>query len=347
MADLARLVVRLEAESLKYQKELEKSQKKLSKFERAANRSTGGISKAAKVAGTAIAAGAAAAVAGITLIFNKQAALIDQQAKTAKQLQTTSESMANLKRAGELAGVGIEQIENASRALILNLGRAEQGMKAQSTTLERLGLSAKELVAVPLDKRIELINTALTQNIPLTERAAVAADLFGAKNAKAIAVLDPDTLKEAARQVELFGLNLSDVDAAKVEVANDAFSTFGLAIDGIQKQLTIQLAPILRKVGQEFLNAAGQAGGLGNAVEKVVQTTVDWLAAVANVGAGIGRVFTIVKELIVGTVAQGFGQLQTLEVKMNKVLSNLPDFLGGGEFAANAKALGDDAAANF
>jgi hypothetical protein len=347
MADLARLVVRLEAESLKYQKELEKSQKKLSKFERAANRSTGGISKAAKASGAVIAGAATAAVAGLTLIFNKQRDLIDSQAKMAQQLDTTFASIANLKRAGELGGVGLNKIEVASRQLNINLGEAIAGTKAQVDAFDRLGLSAQEIFDLPLDQRIAKINQALRDNVQASERAAVAADIFGSRNAKAIQQLDPGTIAEAARQVELFGLNLSDVDSTKVEMANDAFSTFGLLIDGAQKQLTVQLAPILKAVGDEFLRAAEEAGGLGNVVQDATQTIVNGLSVILNVGAGIGRVFTITKELIVGTVATGLAQLQRLEAKANEILAKLPDFLGGSKFAANAKAVGDAAEANF
>lgn len=347
MADLAKLVVRLEAESLKYQKELEKSQNKLSRFERAANRSTGGIAKAAKATGVAIGAAATAAVAGFTLIFNKQRDLIDSQAKMAQQLDTTYASIANLKRAGELGGVGLNKIEVASRQLNINLGEAIAGTKAQVDAFDRLGVSAQEIFDLPLDQRIAKINQALRDNVQASERASVAADIFGSRNAKAIQQLDPGTIAEAARQVELFGLNLSDVDSTKVEMANDAFSTFGLLVDGAQKQLTVQLAPILKAVGDEFLRAAEEAGGLGNVVQDATQTIVNGLSIVLNVGSAIGRVFTITKELIVGTVATGLAQLQRIEAKANEILAKLPDFLGGSKFAANAKALGDDAEANF
>ncbi|MGB7387687.1 MAG: hypothetical protein WA929_08835, partial [Pseudomonas neustonica] len=152
---------------------------------------------------------------------------------------------------------------------------------------------------VPLDQRIAMINDALNKNVTASERAAVAGDLFGTRNAAAIQQLDPGTIAEAARQVEIFGLNLSDVDAAKVEMANDAMSTFGLLTDGIGKQLTVQLAPILKAVGDEFLNSADEAGGLGKQVESAVETAVNALAFVVDAGDGVGRAFSLVADNIV------------------------------------------------
>lgn len=47
--------------------------------------------KYGKAAGVAVGAGAVAAVAGLTLMVNKQRELIDQQAKSAQSLRTTYE----------------------------------------------------------------------------------------------------------------------------------------------------------------------------------------------------------------------------------------------------------------
>ena len=257
------------------------------------------MAKAGKAVGVAIGAGAVAAVAGISLMIARERELIDEQAKVAQKLDTTYESMANLRRAGELGGVGFNTIETAGRTLNANIGKAIQGVTLQADAFERLGLSAQEVYDVPLDQRIAMINKALSENVSASERAAVAGDLFGTRNAAAIQQLDPGTIAEAARQVEIFGLNLSDVDAAKVEMANDAMSTFGLLTDGIGKQLTVQLAPILKAVGDEFLNSADEAGGLGKQVESAVETAVNALAFVVDAGDGVGRAFSLVADNIV------------------------------------------------
>ena len=257
------------------------------------------MAKYGKAVGTAIGVGATAAAAGIVLMIQRERDLIDEQAKVAQKLDTTYESMANLRRAGELGGVGFNTIETAGRTLNANIGKAIQGVTLQAEAFERLGLSAQEVYDVPLDQRIAMINDALNKNVTASERAAVAGDLFGTRNAAAIQQLDPGTIAEAARQVEIFGLNLSDVDAAKVEMANDAMSTFGLLTDGIGKQLTVQLAPILKAVGDEFLNSADEAGGLGKQVESAVETAVNALAFVVDAGDGVGRAFSLVADNIV------------------------------------------------
>lgn len=303
--------------------------------------------KYGKAAGAAIGAAGVAAAAGIALIVNAQRDLIDQQAKAAQMLDTTYASMANLKRAGELGGVGMEKISAAGRQLNLNIGKAIQGTDLQVEAFARLGLSAQKIYDLPLDQRIATINQALRDNVQASERAAVAADIFGAKNAKAIQQLDPATIAEAARQVELFGLNLSDVDVAKVELANDAFSTFGLLSDGIAKQLTVELAPILKAVADEFLNAAEEAGGLGTVVQETTRDVVRAMAFVADAGDGVGRVFSTVATTLVGMYATAVGDVNALSAAVARGLSKLPDFAGGAGFARQTEQYGQAAANSY
>ncbi|MWV92274.1 phage tail tape measure protein [Pseudomonas aeruginosa] len=290
---------------------------------------------AGKTIGIALGAGATAAATALVLVVNKQRDLIDQQAKAAQMLDTTYTSLANLGRAGELGGVGMEKIEAASRQLNLNIGRAIGGTKSQAEAFERLGLSAQDVYELPLDQRIATINQALRDNVQASERASVAADIYGAKNAKAIQQLDPGTIAEAARQVELFGLNLSDVDAAKVEMANDALSTFGLLGDGIAKQLTVELAPILKAVGDLFLESAEEAGGLGNVVQDSVQTAVNALAFLADAADGVKRVF----ELAADAIITGFSKASSIVANNAASILNVVSYLPGVDYSDTVSSL--------
>ncbi len=290
---------------------------------------------AGKTIGIALGAGATAAATALVLVVNKQRDLIDQQAKAAQMLDTTYTSLANLGRAGELGGVGMEKIEAASRQLNLNIGRAIGGTKAQAEAFERLGLNAQDVYELPLDQRIATINQALRDNVQASERASVAADIYGAKNAKAIQQLDPGTIAEAARQVELFGLNLSDVDAAKAEMANDALSTFGLLGDGIAKQLTVELAPILKAVGDLFLESAEEAGGLGNVVQDSVQTAVNALAFLADAADGVKRVF----ELAADAIITGFSKASSIVANNAASILNVVSYLPGVDYSDTVSSL--------
>ena len=108
MADVAELGIKIDA------KEVDAATKKLASF-----------GKTAAMAG-------AATVAAFAAVIHKQMELIDQQSKLAKSLETTYASIANLKRAGDLGGVGVEQINMALKMLALNTGEAIKGSVAQA-----------------------------------------------------------------------------------------------------------------------------------------------------------------------------------------------------------------------
>lgn len=325
----------------------------LEKASKQSKKTADDISSAGKAIGIGIGAGAAAAAVGLTLMVKSQMDAIGAQVDLASKLRTTYGSLETLARAGDLAGVSMQQIEAAAGKLELNLGKAAQGSKAQSEALAQLGLNASEVAALPLDERILKINAALAKNVPAAQRAAVAAELFGAKNATAMGLLDTDTLAEAARQVEIFGLNLSEVDAAKVEMAGDALSNFSLLADGIGTQLTVELAPVLKAIGDQFLESAEKAGGLGTVVQDTVKTSVNVLSFLADAADGVGRVFEIVADTIIGTITTAAGYATDAIADVVEALQTIPgvDLSGNAEsirqFSQESFSVAQEAAANI
>jgi hypothetical protein len=321
--------------------------------ERESAKASDKIKKQWKEAGQAIDAGikigvaaVAGAVAGLGALVAKTSAAIDEQAKFAQRLDTTYASVSTLQRAGELAGVSMDQISNASRALSVNLGKAADASSAQAKTLDRLGLSAAELAAIPLDQRIAAINTAISQNVPAFEQAAVAADLFGAKNGAAIASLDNDTLRTAAEQAQVFGTALSDVDAAKVEMANDAISTLKVAFDGFAQQITVKFAPIIKALGDLFFDTAKEAGGFGNVADSVFNGLIKAVGFTLNAFDGLKRAVSVVLDGIVAGIAKVVQFITTRIAAGLDLISKLPgvDF---SETVADLNAFASTAGAIY
>ncbi len=167
----------------------------------------------ARRAGIALAAVTAAA-AGVAMV-RSGLANIDAQAKLAQSMRTTVESIQTLTWAGELAGVSMGEIEQATKKLTTRLSEAAAGSGSAVGALRRLNLTAAELQALPLDQRIVAIQDALTRFVPEAERAAVASDLFGDRAALAFLRIDSATLRDAARDGQDFGVAVGAVDAAQ------------------------------------------------------------------------------------------------------------------------------------
>jgi hypothetical protein len=191
---------------------------------------------------------------------------VDAQAKLAQSLGTTVASIQTLERAGELAGVSISGLEQATKDLTRRLSQAAAGTGPAADALDRLGLSANELIALPLDQRVGAINAAIENFVPAAERAAVAGQLFGQEGSIAMSRIDTATLRQATEDVLAFGVVVSEQDADQIERTNDAISRLGLIWRGLSNQLAVAAAPALEAVANAMAAIASRTGPLGIAI---------------------------------------------------------------------------------
>ena len=249
----------------------------------AANTRLAAFSARVKIATAA--AIAAAAASGIAMI-RSGLATVDAQAKLAQSLGTTVASIQVLERAGELAGVAMSGIEQATKDLTRRLSQAAAGAGPAAEALGRLGLSASELLALPLDERVGRINQAIADFVPAAERAAVAGQLFGEEGSIAMARLDTATLRQATEDVRDFGVVVSETDADRIERANAAISRLGLIWRGLSNQLAVAAAPALEAVANAMAALARSTGPLGIAIRGLFDN-LGRLASYAATFAGI------------------------------------------------------------
>ncbi|MCC5993816.1 MAG: phage tail tape measure protein [Rhodobacteraceae bacterium] len=236
---------------------------RLSQEMESANRRLAAFSRRVKLA--AAAAVAAATAAGVAMI-RSGLQTVDAQAKLAASLDTTVASIQVLERAGDLAGVSMGQVEQATIQLTRRLSQAASGTGPAVEALRRLRLSAEDLQRLPLDARIATIQEALGQFVPEAERAAVASQLFGDRAALVFGRIDSATLRQATQDVRDFGVVVSDQDAAQIERTNDAISRLGLIWRGLSNQLAVAAAPALEAVANAMAAVARTTGPLGMAI---------------------------------------------------------------------------------
>lgn len=320
------IAVRVGADITALKRELSKGKRTLKGFEKEIK---AGAKNFAKFGGAATAAGAALAVG----IVKNSLAAIDAQAKLAKQIKSSTVEVETLERAGSLAGVTLKEITNASLKLEINAGKAAQGLVAQKRAFDAMGVSAQEIMKLPLTERFTAINKAIAENVERTEQAAVASDIFGAKNASLIRLLDADTIARAAEETRLFGTALETVDAAKIENANDAMGSFQLAAEGVSKQLTVKLSPYLQKAGEDFKKAIKEGGGMGDVVGNAVNMAIKALGFLLDAVEGVKRVFQIAGK----TIAMFFGAvLSNVQQKVADVAKMLDKVTPGDVFKSLA-----------
>ena len=160
------------------------------------------------------------------------------------------------------------------------MSQAAAGTGPAVNALERLKLSAAELLALPLDERVGKINQAILDFVPAAERAAVAGQLFGEEGSIAISRIDTATLRQATRDLRDFGVVVSEQDAAQIERTNDAISRLGLVWRGLSNQITVGAAPALQAVADALAAVSKITGPLGAAL-KLLFDNIGRLASIA------------------------------------------------------------------
>ena len=220
----------------------------------------------ARRVGLALAAVTAAAAATGVAMIRSGLETVDAQAKLAQSLDTTVASIQVLERAGGLAGVAMTGIEQATKDLTRRLSQSAAGTGPAADALGRLGLSATDLMALPLDERVGAISQAIADFVPAAERAAVAGQLFGEEGSIAMSRIDSATLRQATQDVRDFGVVVSEQDADQIERTNDALSRLGLIWRGLSNQLAVAAAPALEAVANALAALARTTGPIGIAI---------------------------------------------------------------------------------
>ena len=247
------------------------------KFQRAM-RKAGDVAKRASIA---IGAAGTAAAAGIVAITVKQLAATDALAKNADRIGVSTEALAGLQRAAELAGISNEKMNKSLQNMNRRIGESKRGMGQAVAAFKALGLSADDLSKLPADEAMARITDALNGVENQALKSSLAFDIFGRTGVDLFTLFKTggDGIRQSADEAKKFGLAISRVDAAKVEAANDAVSDLRRVFSGIGRQLAVSVAPVIKLVADRFTNAATAGGGIGSKVRGAVSVA---LLTIAN-----------------------------------------------------------------
>jgi hypothetical protein len=273
-------------------------QGRLAKLERASE----GLRKMARfgaAAGLAI-GGAAAALTKMSM------SSIDNLAKTADKLGTTTETLAGLQHAAELTGVSTETMNMALQRMTRRVAEAAQGTGEATGALQELGIDAESLVKLPLDQQMEIVADAMSGVETQADRVRLAMKLFDSEGVSLVNTLGKGSgaLKEMMAEAEALGTAISRVDAAQIEAANDAVTRARGVFEGLGNQLAVALSPIITHVADMFRQSALDAEGFGNIGLKATNVLA---RAFGFVGDAIQGVRVLIKgvQVIYARMVQG------------------------------------------
>lgn len=330
MTDLAKLVVRLEAETARYQKELEKSRSQLRRFDRQAVESAKRIARDTAQA-------AAAASAAFAAIVQSQINVADQAGKTAERLGLTTEELTRLRFAAKLTGVEQNTLEMALQRMTRRLAEAAQGGGEAAGAIEQLGLDARALSQAGPAEAFKQISEAI-QDVPTqAERVRLAFKFFDSEGVKLVntLALGRKGIEEFGDEAERLGLVVDSKAAESAAQFNDNIARLSGTATGFARQLSGRLLPTLQGLTDEFVEAGKEADGFDGSLDGVEQTlrgvtafSIAAGSAIANVTRAIAAFVAAFEQLEVKPSDALFGGIPRIIIRNREVIARQVELLG-------------------
>lgn len=267
-----------------------------SQFNRGLDTARGRVRKFAATIGRSMAlagvAMAGAAAAGVGALTRSSLTFVDQQAKLARSIDGSIDALRALQLAGNDAGVSSDTLNASMQKLGTKLVEANVKGGASAKALDRMGLSAKSLLALDVDERLATIaDRAKELGWSATKTSQFLLEMGVESKEMALLVAQGgDAIRAARQEVKDLGLSLSAVDAAKVEVANDAMSRIKLTTEALGNRLAVTLAPALKAMADSFTASSREGGGFRAVIEHIserVSTAVMMFRDLFSIGSSI------------------------------------------------------------
>lgn len=294
MADLAKLVVRLEAESSKLTTELDKANRQLANF---GKKTESAVSLAKK----------AFAGLSVALVATKLAAMTREVINTGDELNKMSqkvglsvEQLSSLQYSAELSDVSNRQLETGLVRLNRTLGQTGTAGEKQRQILEALNVTSKDVggVVTELADRFSGMEDGAV-------KTAIAVELFGKSGASLIPLLNAgaDGLRKNEDELRRLGALMGGDVAQASEEYNDNITRLNTAFDGLKIKLASKALPAM----VEFTNSIVRWLSVGGRVESIanrIAIAFEAMGVAAKIAGGF-----ILGGLVGGPVGAGLGAL--------------------------------------
>lgn len=297
MADLAKLVVRLEAETSKYQKELDLAKKQLRKFDSDAGALVKSIAKAT---GAAVVAGATA----LTVLVKKTIDQADHLNDLSKSTGVSVEQLSRFGFAAAQSGTDIEALGVGLRKFNQQVADAAGNLKGEAAiAFKTLGINVRDASGAlkGTDQLLEEVSTKFSGFADGANKVALATALFGKSGADLIPFLNEGAagLEKLGLQADRAGATISTSTARAADEFNDKLGQLKLGLAGLGNQLAADLLPALNNLGDQWDADKDRVGALQSGISGLATI----LKSIFTIGIGVASVFQQIGIAIGGITA--------------------------------------------
>lgn len=283
MVDLGELRARITADIAELEKAMDSSVGKVEEFgektEKSSKRANTGIKsidRALKALSNPLAlaaTGAGAVAAAMVAMTAAGLSAADEHAKLARQLGLSNQELAVMKRAADLSGVSVGELRSNTERLNRAIVDAEKGTGPATEAFEKLGIAAEDIKDLDMQQQLEVLGEAISNVGSRAERSAIAQDIFGRSGSRMLLLLEDaeGTFARATREVDQFGLALSEVDTDAIEAANDNISTLKEGLGSAAQQMAAVFAPAIVSVTDKMIGFLGSVISSRNEVLELIK----------------------------------------------------------------------------
>jgi hypothetical protein len=249
-------------------------------------KSTGNLARLTKDALRTVAVGVAAAV-GVNAFAQLAADSLEHAkaiGKLAQQTGIATETLSVYAEQARLADVSQEELGRSLNKLAVTLADIQQGNLAAAGSFRAIGLDAKELAGLPLDQAFLRIANALEQYRDGANKSAVVQDIFGARAAKLIPLLQSlagEGFARATEEATRFGVVVREQDVRAAEELERAMNALKSQVRGVAGEFAQGLAPALTRVADAASELAGDGG------PSIARRVGAWLGVLTKAATGI------------------------------------------------------------
>lgn len=190
---------------------------------------------------------AVAGVAGMGLLVKRSLDATDSLAKTARKIGVTTEALGQMRYAAELTGVSTSTMDMALQRFTRRAAEAAIGTGEAKGALKELGLSAGDLIKMPLDKQMIQLSKAFQDVETDADKVRLAMKLFDSEGVSLVNTLGlgEEALSEMFDEATAFGVAMSRNAASGVEEANDSITRLKTLMGGLTDQIVAALSPAI------------------------------------------------------------------------------------------------------
>lgn len=208
------------------------------------------MAKKFAMAGAGMVAVGGAIIVGMAKMVNSYAKAGDEVAKMADRTGIGTEALSEMRHVAQLSGTDLNAFEKAIRTMQGAIVDGQAGLETYTRAFERIGIDVQDLKGMKPEEQFWLIADGISAMTDDTERAATAADIFGARvGTQLLPMLESGSIAIADMKQEAHDLNLvfSEDAAQAAEDFVDAKTRLTGALTGIGNTIAQSVLPEFQK----------------------------------------------------------------------------------------------------